>query len=314
MLHQATSGTPAALNSPSLYLSPEDWTRLQAVNACWNNDIVKNRAVVLDIYSPLAQRADKQGITLARDLSYGPDPRQCLDVFEPSGAKNRPVLVFVHGGAFTRGSKSVDGEIYDNVLYWFARQGFIGVNIEYRLAPAAQYPAGAQDVALAIEWVARNIGQYGGDPGNIVLMGHSAGGCHVASYLLDPEADVTPHAAVKAAILVSARLKLETLAGNPNAKNVAAYCGDDPAILERHSPVNHVEHCRWPVFIAIAEYENRYLNSYGLEFAARLGMIRGQAPHLVQMLGHNHTSTVAHFNTGEDWLGRQILEFLEPSI
>lgn len=52
------------------------------------------------------------------------------------------MLAFVHGGAFTRGSKSVDGEIYDNVLYWFARQGFIGVNIEYRQAPVARFPRG----------------------------------------------------------------------------------------------------------------------------------------------------------------------------
>lgn len=302
------------MNSPALHLSPENWRRLEAVNACWNDDIVKNRAVVLDIYSPLAERADKSGLTLSTNLAYGADPRQCLDVFTPSGAKDRPVLVFVHGGAFTRGSKSVDGNIYDNVLYWFARQGFVGVNIEYRLAPAARFPAGAQDVGLAVDWIAKNIGRYGGDPKNIVLMGHSAGGCHVASYLLDPEAGVTPHASIKAAILVSARLRLETLPGNPNAKNVAAYCGDDPAVLERCSPVTHIERCRWPVFVAIAEYENRYLDSYGLEFASRLGMVRGQAPRFVQMLGHNHTSTVAHFNTGEEWLGRQILEFLEPHV
>lgn len=302
------------MNSPALYLSPEDWRRLEAVNACWNDDIVKNRAVVLDVYSPLAERADKSAITLSTNLAYGADPRQCLDVFTPSGAKDRPVLVFVHGGAFTRGTKSVDGNIYDNVLYWFAGQGFIGVNIEYRLAPAARFPAGAQDVALAIEWIAENIGRYGGDPRKIVLMGHSAGGCHVGSYLLDPEAGVTPHASVKAAVLVSARLRLETLPGNPNARNVAAYCGDDQTILDRCSPVNHVERCRWPVFLAIAEYENRYLDAYGLEFASRLGMVRGQAPRLVQMLGHNHTSTVAHFNTGEEWLGRQILEFLKPHV
>lgn len=302
------------MNSPSLHLSPENWRRLEAVNACWNDDIVKNRAVVLDIYSPLAERRDKSGLTLSTNLAYGADPRQCLDVFTPSGAKDRPVLVFVHGGAFTRGSKSVDGNIYDNVLYWFARQGFIGVNIEYRLAPAARFPAGAQDVGLAVDWIAKNIGRYGGDPKNIVLMGHSAGGCHVASYLLDPEAGVTPHASIKAAILVSARLRLETLPGNPNAKNVAAYCGDDQAVLDRCSPVNHIERCRWPVFIAIAEYENRYLDAYGLEFASRLGMVRGQAPRFVQMLGHNHTSTVAHFNTGEEWLGRQILEFLKPHV
>ncbi|AXK81494.1 alpha/beta hydrolase [Pseudolabrys taiwanensis] len=311
---QQSLSEASATNSPALHLSPEDWARLSAVNARWNDDIVKNRAVVLEVYSPLVRHPENATIALTRDIAYGTDPRQCLDVFAPPGAEKAPVLVFVHGGAFTRGSKSVNGDIYDNVLYWFARQGFIGVNIEYRLAPAAPFPAGAQDTALAVDWIAANIARYGGDPDRIVLMGHSAGGSHVASYLLDPEIGVTPHPAVKAAILVSARLKLETLPGNPNAKNVAAYAGDDPEALARRSAITHVERCRWPVFIAIAENENRFLDSYGLEFAARLGMVRGAVPHVVQMLGHNHTSTVAHFNTKEEWLGRQLLEFLAPYL
>jgi acetyl esterase/lipase len=304
----------APIQSPELHLSAENWARLRTVNACWNDDIVKNRAVVLDIYSPLARQADKQGIKVTRDIRYGADARQCLDVFEPGTGGKRPVFAFVHGGAFTRGGKSVDGEIYDNVLYWAARNGFVGVNIEYRLAPAAPFPAGAQDVAAAVARVAENIGHYGGDGGAIVLMGHSAGGSHVASYLLDPEIGVVPHAAVKAALLVSARLRLEGLPTNPNAKNVAAYCGDDPAVLERCSAITHVARCRWPVLIAIAEHENRHLDAYGLEFASRLAMINGRAPRLIQMQGHNHTSMVAHFNTGEDALGREIVKFLAPYL
>ena len=142
----------------------------------------------------------------------------------PRGSGQRRVLVFVHGGAFTRGSKS-NRYFYDNVAYWFAHQGFIVVNVEYRLAPAAQFPAGAEDVGRAVGWVVENIAGYGGDPGDVVLMGHSAGGCHVASYLLDRVAWNEPHAGVSAAILVSARLRLECLPDNPNAANVAAYCG-----------------------------------------------------------------------------------------
>jgi acetyl esterase len=131
----------APIHSPELHLSAENWARLRAVNACWNDDIVKNRAAVLEIYSPLARQADKQGITVTRDIRYGADARQCLDVFALGAGGQRPVFVFVHGGAFTRGGKSVDGEIYDNVLYWAARNGFVGVNIEYRLAPRRFRPA-----------------------------------------------------------------------------------------------------------------------------------------------------------------------------
>lgn len=307
---QGAADSIAAPHTPMLHLSPEDRARLTRLNRCWNDDIVKHRAEVLDIYSPLVRRTDNAGIAVFRDIAYGADPRQRLDIFTLHGATKRQVLIFVHGGAFTRGSKSVNGDFYDNVAYWFARQGLVAVNVEYRLAPEAQFPAGAQDVGRAVEWVAEHIAAYGGDPGDLVLMGHSAGGCHVASYLLDPLAWSEPHAGISAAILVSARLRLECLPDNPNAANVAAYCGNDPAVLERCSPINHVERCRWPVFIALAEYENRHLDAYGLEFAARLAMIRGQAPRLVQMQGHNHSSIMAHFNSGEDRLGRDILAFL----
>lgn len=313
-LLQDVSMESSAADFPALHLPSADWRRLKDVNVRWNENIVKHRAVVLEVYRPLARRADKSGVVVSPNLSYGGDPRQCLDVFTPAGADDQPVLMFVHGGAFTRGSKSVDGDIYDNVLYWFAGQGFVGVNVEYRLAPGSRFPAGAQDVGLAVEWVRNNIRRHGGDPNKIVLMGHSAGGCHVASYLLDPEVGVTTHAGIKAVVLASARLRLETRPDNPNARNVAAYCGDDQAVLDRCSPVSYVEYCRWPVFIAIAEHENRHLDSYGLEFASRLAMARGCTPRLVRMLGHNHTSIVAHFNTGEDWLGRQILAFLKPYI
>jgi acetyl esterase/lipase len=228
---------------------------------------------------------------------------------------NAPVLVFVHGGAFTRGAKSVDGEIYDNVLYWFARQGFVGVNVEYRLAPQARFPAGAEDVAAATQWVAENIARHGGQPQKIVLMGHSAGGSHVASYLLDPNIGIAAHPGVKAAVLISARLRLECRPENPNARNVAAYCGDDdPAVLERCSPITYAQRCRWPVFVGIGEFENRLLDVYGLEFAHSVARSCGRAPRIVQMPGHNHTSMVAHFNTGEEALGREILSFLRPVL
>jgi hypothetical protein len=95
---------------------------------------------------------------------------------------------------------------------------------------------------------------------------------------------------------------------------VAAYCGNEGDLLDRCSPVTHAHRCRWPVFVGIAEFENRYLDAYGLEFANALAAASGRAPRIVQMPGHNHTSMVAHFNTGEDALGREILAFLLPAL
>ena len=61
-------------------------------------------------------------------------------------------MVFVHGGAFVRGDKSQPGGTYDNFLYWFARQGMVGVNVEYRLGDKAPYPGGGEDVRDAVAW------------------------------------------------------------------------------------------------------------------------------------------------------------------
>ena len=118
-----------------------------------------------DLYGPVLQARPRDGIVIRRDLPYGDDPRQVLDVFTPAGARGADVVVFVHGGAFIRGAKATEHGIYDNVLLWFARQGFVGVNLEYRLAPQAPYPRGGLDVAAALEWVHHHIADHGGPAG-----------------------------------------------------------------------------------------------------------------------------------------------------
>ncbi|MGX1307182.1 acetyl esterase [Amorphus suaedae] len=292
-------------------LTDEDRATLHDIRSGWNSGVDARRAKVMRIYAPLAAARPKDGMRIHRDLSYGDDDRQILDVFAPEGVRGAPVLVYVHGGAFVLGNKSADGVIYDNVLAWFARQGFVGVNVEYRLAPAAGFPGGAFDTGLAVRWIAENIAEYGGDPDRIVVMGHSAGGTHVASYLLDPDVGIDVAAGVKAAVLVSARLKADMDPENPMRENVAAYFGDDPEFLAAHSPTTLARNARWPMLVAFGGCENRYLDLYGLEFASRVGAATGVAPRVVQLPEHNHFSIVAHFDTGEEVLGREILRFLE---
>jgi len=294
---------------PSQRLSNSDRERLRHLNRVWNDDVATHRDEVLAIYSPAVRQADNAGIAVFPDIAYGDDPQQKLDVFVPHGAGRRRVLLFVHGDAFSHGGKS-NGGFYDNVAYWFAHQGFVAVNVEYRRVPAPPFPAGAQDVGHAIRWVAENIAQFGGDPTDVVLMGHSAGGCHAAAYLLDRSAWNEPYAGLTAAIFISTPFRLERAPDNSVAADAAAYSGNDAATIECCSPISHAGNCRWPVFIAFAEYENRRLDAYALEFAARLASARGMAPRVVQALGHNHYSIVAHFNSGDEWLGRQILAFL----
>ncbi|RZL92080.1 MAG: alpha/beta hydrolase, partial [Variovorax sp.] len=235
-----------------------------------------------------------------------------LDVFTPSGAVSGDVLVFVHGGAFVRGDKTVREALYDNVCRWFARQGVIAVNVEYRLAGDAPFPGGSDDVGAAVHWLAQHVGTLGGDASRIFLMGHSAGGTHVASYCCEPLlADAFAQGPVAGAVLVSARLRADVLPDNPNAFAVRAYYGDDAQAHEAHSPVTHARAFRVPALVAIAQYENPHLDVYGAEMMA--GLLGGPLRHahrFVQLMRHNHLSIVAHFDTGEERLGREVLDFM----
>jgi triacylglycerol lipase len=89
--------------------------------------------------------------------------------------------MFLHGGGFVTGDKGCRGEpLYDNFGGFAVESGFVGVTINYRLAPVVMHPSGAEDVLRAVNFLVGQVAQYGGDPERIVLMGHAAGAAHVA--------------------------------------------------------------------------------------------------------------------------------------
>jgi acetyl esterase/lipase len=99
-----------------------------------------------------------------------------LNIFAPKKAENAPVLIFIHGGSWNKGRK----EIYDFMGSRLARRGVVTVIIDYPLAPAYQLPAMEKASVLSVKWVKEHIELYGGDPNNIFISGHSAGG-HLAA-------------------------------------------------------------------------------------------------------------------------------------
>lgn len=114
-------------------------------------------------------------------FSYGDHPRQNLDVLSPRGSEKAPVVVFVHGGGWIHGNKS----LYHPVQSRLASEGIVSVSINYRLCPEVTFPEFVEDGAMAVKWTVKNIELHGGDPDNIYLMGHSAGGHTVAMLGLD---------------------------------------------------------------------------------------------------------------------------------
>lgn len=303
--------TPVFAHPPARPLAslPEPARKVMAgIGPIWGSDIQKHRDMVLEVYNPLLAAAPKEGVEKIHNLAYGRHPRQVADIFRPAGKQAMPVVIFVHGGAFVRGDKNVSSEVYDNVLYWFARQGCLGINLEYRLAPEASYPGGTDDLALAITWVKSHAAGFGGDPRRIFVVGHSAGGTHVAAYAWDPASGYLGRD-LAGIVLISARLRADTLAENPNAAGVKSYWGEDAALYDARSPVTHIAASKLPLMIVNAEFENPLLDLYGLEAAWRSAEARRRAPRYVRLTGHNHISIVAHFNTEEEILGREILDF-----
>ena len=116
-------------------------------------------------------RAGAQQVT--RDIPYATaHPRQVLDVYAPAGAKNLPVVFWIHGGGWQTGDKSMVA-LKPKA---FMDAGYVFVSINHRLLPAADMGAITRDVASALGWVHRNIAAHGGDPTRLLVMGHSSGG------------------------------------------------------------------------------------------------------------------------------------------
>ncbi|MEO8202308.1 MAG: alpha/beta hydrolase [Betaproteobacteria bacterium] len=289
---------------------PEDLRRLMTeVGPKWATNVPGHVKQMVEAFSHVLARCPKDGVTVRRDVPYGTHARHVLDVYAPRDAKGAPVVVFVHGGAFTDGEKDRSPEVYGNVLMWFARHGIVGVNMEYRAAPEAQYPAGTEDVRAACQWVEKNATSLGVDMQRLFVFGHSAGAAHSAAYAYGaPGSEGGPK--VAGSIVVSGRVRADNLPTNPNARKVEAYYGTDATLFEERSALHLAGKGSVPTFIAIAQYENPLLDVYCLELAHKLGLANGRAPRLMQLWGHNHTSIIAHINTAEDALGKALVEFV----
>ncbi len=122
----------------------------------------------------------QHNVEVLRNVPYTEGGRRSrLDIYRPAGVDltKAPVLLQIHGGGWTIGSKEQQGLILMNRM---AQQGWICVASNYRLAPKHRYPAQIEDVKRAIAWVHENIEQYGGDRDYVVITGGSAGG-HLCS-------------------------------------------------------------------------------------------------------------------------------------
>src|SRR5476651_937893 len=192
--------------------------------------------------------------TRVTDVAYGADPRNKLDIYTPVNLTGKaPVVVFFYGGSWNSGSRTDYGFVGEAL----ASRGIVVVIADYRLYPQVRYPLFLQDGAQAVSWTYQHIAEYGADPKQLYLMGHSSGAYNAAMLALDPQ------------LLAAAGLSPSMLKGwiglagpydflpieNRDVRPVFFYPDSPPD----SQPINHVSHDA-PPSLLIASVDDNLVN------------------------------------------------------
>ena len=236
------------------------------------------------------------GVPAAPDF----DPQhQVLDIYQPTAkaTQPRPVVLFIHGGSWNSGNKN--DLLYRAIGRRLARQGFVGVVVGYRLSPLVQVPQQASDCARALAWTVAHIGEYGGDPARIVLLGHSAGGGLAA--LLATGSDT-----LRASTGLPARAAHAVLLDDPAGLDMLDYLtkmqypgdeqylvpfGKDPAGWRQASALYHVRAGAPPYSLYIGGDTYPSIKASSEKFRQRLVQL-GAAPKYTILPGKKHVGMV----------------------
>lgn len=204
-----------------------------------------------------ASAADKVGVKVVADVAYveSGDERNKLDLYLPEGKTGVPVLVFFHGGGYTKGDRKDVAQLGQT----FAKHGVAVAAVGYRLlSEKVKYPAPVEDGAKAVAWVKANAGKHGLAGDQLFVGGHSAGG-HLASVLAtDPARKLSD---LRGVISLSGGYKIP-------AERASQYGGEDAA--KQASPLTHVREGLPAFFLAYADKDSPNKDKQTAEFADAL--------------------------------------------
>ncbi len=241
-------------------------------------------------------------------LSTHEAERCLLDLHLPRSCRDFPTLLWFHGGGLTLGDKAMGTT--PRLPLALARHGVATVSANYRLAPAARFPAYAEDAAAAFAWVKRHIAEHGGHPDRVFLSGHSAGGYlaaligfderYLAAHQLDLR-DIAGLFIVSPQVFTHSTVRRERGVGSPQTTPVI----DDAA------PCHHVRADAPPLFIAIGDRdipsrveENRY-------FIAMLEHLHHPSARLRVIEDRDHTSIVDRMADPTDPTHAALVDFID---
>lgn len=268
----------------------------------------------------LAQSVSNQ-IYIYSDLGYYPEniPEvaqkndHLLDIYKPKDCYLCPVIMYIHGGTWVLGDKG--GLSYKAKA--FTSHNYIYISINYRLSPDYSFPAHAQDVARAFSWVKNNITGFGGNPEQIYLLGHSAGG-HLAALITLDERYLAAFGLVPSDIsgiisLDSAAYYLPSLfTAEPENQYLFSWAfGDNPEDWETASPVNYIREGKMvPPFLLLIAGDREVSETVNKSFYQRL-VDAGYQATLFQFKEKDHVSIDFELGKEDDPVFPEIIEWLK---
>jgi len=254
-------------------------------------------------------------IEVVRNIDYlaGVDyaeERDKLDLYLPAGEEPHPVVVYYYGGALQAGEKSSQSHVGQR----FASAGFLVVVPNYRLSPAVQHPAHAEDAAAALAWVHEHIGEYGGDSARIAIAGHSAGGYLVGLLALDGrylgKHGLDPASHIRAAAPISGFFHVDRVAP-ARPKTV---WGEDPSAWPDDSPSKYVSAQAPPMLCLFADGDVEARRDESRDLVAELESAgNAHASHL-EIANRNHGSIARLLNEDGDETSAAIVEFFKKHL
>ncbi|GIL40768.1 alpha/beta hydrolase [Roseiterribacter gracilis] len=227
-----------------------------------------------------------------RDVAYGTDKAQRIDVYVPAGAANAPVILMVHGGGWRRGDKAMQGVVANKAAHFLPR-GYVFVSVETRLVPDADPLEQARDVARALAFVQQNAARWNIDPARAVLMGHSAG-AHLVALLGADQSIATSLGAQpwRGTIPIdSGAYDIARIMTNRHFGLYDTAFGKDPAAWHAASPIERVRGAPAPMLLICSTTRPDDSCGQARAFAARLASAGARAEVLPQALSHLDINT-----------------------
>jgi len=262
--------------------------------------------------SPAGSGFGRTSMQIVRDVDYianadYPDGKDRLDIYIPNGARNAPIIFSIHGGALEAGDRREERFVGER----FAGAGYVTVVISYRLSPAVSHPAHIQDVAAAFAWVARNIASHGGDPGRILVIGHSAGAYLAMLLAADPRwlaAHQLSQRAIAGAAPVSGFYWVDREGVGPDRPTYV--WGPDRKVWVDASPVKYLRADMPPVLLVDTDGDEAWRQRQKADFAEALRAAGNKDVTEYKVRGRTHMSVWTEMNDGEsEETSSQILRF-----